>query len=76
MCCFSMVALNSRSKYNVGQTEFINQKSIGKTIAQKHFFNVKDVEMAYINQSALGTFQLIFKDDNSTNNTWNDGLKN
>ena len=69
MCCFSMVALKSRSKYNIGQTEFINQKSIGKTIAQKHFFNVKDIEMAYINQSDLGTFQLIFKDDNSTNST-------
>ena len=62
------MALKSRSKYNVGQTEFIDQKSIGKTIAQKHF-KVKDVEMVYISQSDLGRFQLIFKDDNSTNNT-------
>ena len=63
-----MVALKSTLKYNIGQTEFINQKSIGKTIAQKHFFKVKDVEMVYISQSDLGTFQLIFKDDNSKNN--------
>ena len=55
-------------KYNIGQTEFINQKSIGKTAAQKHFFNVRDVEMVYITQSDPGTFLLIFKDDNSTNN--------
>ena len=68
MCCFLMVALKSRLKYNVGQAEFINQKSIGKTIAQRHVFNVKDVEMVYITQSYLSTFQLIFKDDNSTNN--------
>ena len=32
------------------QTEFISQKSIGRTIAQKHFFKVKDVEMVYISQ--------------------------
>ena len=32
------------------------------------FFKVKDVEMVYISQSDLGTFQLIFKEDNSTNN--------
>ena len=63
-----MVALKSRLKYNVGRTEFINLKNIGKTIAQKHFFKVKDVEMVYISQNDLGTFQLIFKDDNSTNN--------
>ena len=68
MCCFSIVALKSRLKYNVRQTEFINQKSVGKTIAQKHFFNVKDVEMVYITRSDLGTFQLVFKNDNSTNN--------
>ena len=66
-----MVALKSRSKYNVRQPEFMNQKSIGKTIAQKHFYNVKDIEMVYITQSDLGTFQLIFKDDNSTNNACN-----
>ena len=76
MCCFSMVALKSRSKCNVGQTEFINQKSTGKTIAQKHFFNVKGVEMADIAQSDPSTFQLIFKDDNSTNNAWNVVFKN
>ena len=72
MCCFSMVAdsgIKARLKYNVGQTEFINWKSIGKTIQQKHFLKVKDVEMVHISQSDLGTFQLIFKDDNSTNNT-------
>ena len=68
MCCFSMVALKSRLKYNAGQTEFINQKSIGKTIAQKHFLIVKDVEIVYITQNDFGTFHLIFKDDNSTNN--------
>ena len=27
--------------------------------------------MVYITQSDLCTFQLIFKDDNSTNNAWN-----
>ena len=32
-----MVDVKSRLKYNVGQTEFINQKIIGKTIAEKHF---------------------------------------
>ena len=62
-----MMALKSRLKYNVGQTEFINQKSTGKTMAQEHFFNVKNVEVVYITQSGLGTFQLIFEDDNSTN---------
>ena len=36
--------------------------------AQKHLFNVKDVEMVRITQSDLGTFQLIFKNDNSANN--------
>ena len=63
-------------KYNIGQTEFINQKSIGETTARKHFFNVKDVEMVYIIQSDPGTFLLIFKDDNSTNNAWNVVFKN
>ena len=67
MCCFSMVALKSMLKYNVGPTEFINQKRIGKTIAEA-FLKVKDVEMVYISQSDLGTFQLIFRADNSTNN--------
>ena len=42
MFCFLMVALKSRLKYNVGQTEFMSQKSIGKTIAQKYFLKVKD----------------------------------
>ena len=32
------------------------------------FSKMKDVEMVYITQSDLCTFQLIFKDDNSTNN--------
>ena len=76
MCCFSMVALKSRLKYNVGQTEFINQKSIGKIIAQQHLFKVKDVEMVYICQTDLVKFQLIFKDDNSTNNVRNVVFKN
>ena len=31
--------------------------------------------MIYISQSDLNTFQLIFKDDNSTNNAWNIVLK-
>ena len=62
------MAIKSRLKYSVGQTEFINQKSIGKTIAQKYFFELKNIEMVHISQSHPGTFQLIFKDDNSTNN--------
>ena len=68
MCCFSMVALKSRLKYNVGQTEFINQKSNWQNYSTETFFKMKDVQMVYISQSDLGTFQLIFKDDNSTNN--------
>ena len=67
-CFFMHGGLKSRLKYKIGQTELVNQKSIGKAITQKHFFNVKDVEMVYITQSDLGTFQLIFKDDISTNN--------
>ena len=68
MCCFSMVALKSRLKYNVGHTEFINQEEHWQNHSTEAFFKVEDVEMVYISQSDLGAFQLTFKDDNSTNN--------
>ena len=56
-------------KVKVGQTDRVHQsEEHWQSHSTEGFFKVKDVEMVYISQSDLGTFQLIFKDDNSTNN--------
>ena len=53
--CFSQVALKSMLKYNNRKSEFIKVT----------LFKAKDVEMAYILQSDLGTSELTFKTDKS-----------
>ena len=69
MCCFSMVAVKSRLKLDKLSYQSEEHWQNHSTEA---FFKVKDAEMVYFSgyfsQSDLGTFQLIFKDDNSTNN--------
>ena len=37
-----------------------------KIYSTETLFKVKDAEIVYISQSDLGTFELIFKNDNST----------
>ena len=73
-----MSAVSSESKATTGflcTQEYIMECCVHKSTRHillwglwKHFFIKKDEEIVYISQSDLGIFQLIFKDDNSTNN--------